>query len=45
MNDGDWVESCTALVEHHSGRWEIVTWLKEKDEPKQQDNNSNTLEK
>lgn len=31
MNDGDWVESCTALVEHHNGRWEIVTWTKEKD--------------
>lgn len=28
MNDGDWVESCTALVEHHDGRWEIVTWTK-----------------
>jgi len=26
MNDGDWVESCTALVEHHDGHWEIVTW-------------------
>ncbi len=25
-NDGDWVESCTALVEHHSGRMEIVDW-------------------
>jgi hypothetical protein len=31
MNDGDWVESCTALVEHHDGRWEIVTWTKEND--------------
>jgi hypothetical protein len=31
MNDGDWVESCTALVEHHNGHWEIVTWTKEKD--------------
>lgn len=31
MNDGDWVESCTALVEHYDGRWEIVTWTKEKD--------------
>ena len=31
MNDGDWVESCTALVEHHDGRWEIVTWTKESD--------------
>jgi UDP-2,3-diacylglucosamine pyrophosphatase LpxH len=26
MNDGDWVESCTALVEHMNGQWEIVTW-------------------
>lgn len=24
MNDGDWVESCTALVEHHDGRWQLV---------------------
>jgi UDP-2,3-diacylglucosamine pyrophosphatase LpxH len=29
MNDGDWVESCTALVEHHDGRWEIITWTKQ----------------
>jgi UDP-2,3-diacylglucosamine pyrophosphatase LpxH len=28
MNDGDWVESCTALVEHLDGLWEIVTWTK-----------------
>ena len=26
-NDGDWVESCTALVEHFDGRLEIVHWL------------------
>ena len=25
-NDGDWVESCTALVEHEDGRIEIVPW-------------------
>lgn len=25
-NDGDWVESCTALVEHHDGRLEILSW-------------------
>ncbi len=25
-NDGDWVESCTALVEHHDGRMEIIDW-------------------
>ncbi len=25
-NDGDWVESCTALVEHHDGRMEILHW-------------------
>jgi hypothetical protein len=22
----------TALVEHHNGRWEIITWTKEKDD-------------
>ena len=26
MNTGDWVESCTALVEDFDGRFEIVTW-------------------
>jgi len=31
MNDGDWVESMTALVEHHNGQWEIVTWTQEND--------------
>jgi UDP-2,3-diacylglucosamine pyrophosphatase LpxH len=25
-NDGDWVESCTALVEHADGRLEILHW-------------------
>lgn len=25
-NDGDWVESRTALVEHHDGQLEIVSW-------------------
>lgn len=25
-NDGDWVESRSALVEHHSGRLELVFW-------------------
>jgi UDP-2,3-diacylglucosamine pyrophosphatase LpxH len=25
-NDGDWVESCTALVEHFDGRMEIIEW-------------------
>jgi UDP-2,3-diacylglucosamine pyrophosphatase LpxH len=26
-NDGDWVESCTALVEHWDGRLEIIDWI------------------
>jgi UDP-2,3-diacylglucosamine pyrophosphatase LpxH len=26
INDGDWVESCTALVEHMDGRLEILPW-------------------
>jgi UDP-2,3-diacylglucosamine pyrophosphatase LpxH len=25
-NDGDWVESCTALVEHPDGKMEILDW-------------------
>lgn len=28
-NDGDWVEGCTALVEHHDGRMEILHWADE----------------
>jgi UDP-2,3-diacylglucosamine pyrophosphatase LpxH len=32
MNDGDWVESCSALVEHLDGQWEIVYWTKEENE-------------
>jgi UDP-2,3-diacylglucosamine pyrophosphatase LpxH len=43
MNDGDWVESCTALVEHHDGRWEIVTWTQEKTYV-DNDTDSSTLE-
>ena len=26
LNDGDWVESLTALVEHHDGQLEILHW-------------------
>ena len=26
LNCGDWVESCTALVEHEDGKFEIITW-------------------
>jgi UDP-2,3-diacylglucosamine pyrophosphatase LpxH len=28
-NDGDWVESCTALVEHADGRMEVLHWADE----------------
>jgi UDP-2,3-diacylglucosamine pyrophosphatase LpxH len=28
INTGDWVESCTAIAEHHDGRFEIITWAK-----------------
>jgi UDP-2,3-diacylglucosamine pyrophosphatase LpxH len=27
-NDGDWVESCTALVEDHAGRLRILDWTR-----------------
>jgi UDP-2,3-diacylglucosamine pyrophosphatase LpxH len=26
VNCGDWVESCTAIVEHHDGKFEIIDW-------------------
>ena len=48
MNDGDWVENCSALVEHHDGTWEIVYWKhntnhkEQEDELEEQDHNSNT---
>jgi UDP-2,3-diacylglucosamine pyrophosphatase LpxH len=25
-NDGDWVESCSALAEHRDGRLELLHW-------------------
>ena len=28
MNDGDWVENCSALVENYDGTWEIIYWNK-----------------
>jgi UDP-2,3-diacylglucosamine pyrophosphatase LpxH len=28
INDGDWVESCSALVEHPDGRMEILEWAR-----------------
>lgn len=30
-NDGDWVESCTALVEHTDGRLEIIKWASDRE--------------
>jgi len=29
FNDGDWVEGCTALVEHGDGRMEVLHWADE----------------
>jgi UDP-2,3-diacylglucosamine pyrophosphatase LpxH len=29
-NDGDWVESCTALVEHFEGRLDVVKWAEDR---------------
>ena len=29
INDGDWVESCTALVEHLDGRFELLNWTEQ----------------
>lgn len=35
MNDGDWVESGTALVEHMDGRWEIINYAENIDNNRQ----------
>jgi UDP-2,3-diacylglucosamine pyrophosphatase LpxH len=32
INDGDWVESCTALVEHFDGRLELINWIEKRQE-------------
>jgi UDP-2,3-diacylglucosamine pyrophosphatase LpxH len=29
-NDGDWVESCSALVEHDDGRFELLDWARQR---------------
>lgn len=34
LNTGDWVESCTAIVEHHDGRMEIIRWTKPEEQAK-----------
>jgi UDP-2,3-diacylglucosamine pyrophosphatase LpxH len=26
INCGDWVDSCTAIVEHFDGRLELIEW-------------------
>jgi UDP-2,3-diacylglucosamine pyrophosphatase LpxH len=30
INDGDWVEHCTALVEHHDGAMELLHWTEQR---------------
>ena len=30
LNDGDWVESCSALVEHGDGRLELPDWARQR---------------
>jgi UDP-2,3-diacylglucosamine pyrophosphatase LpxH len=33
VNCGDWVESCTAVVEHFDGRLEIIRWIERESSP------------
>jgi len=37
INTGDWVESCTAAVEHFDGSFEIITWAQASGEGRRQD--------
>lgn len=40
MNCGDWVESCTALIEHMDGRLELLHWLEHEHVPTSGDGQS-----
>lgn len=31
INTGDWVESCTAVIEHFDGRMELIEWTERRD--------------
>jgi UDP-2,3-diacylglucosamine pyrophosphatase LpxH len=42
LNDGDWVESLSALVEHPDGRFEIIHWQTGKSAPVADDEPSET---
>ena len=33
VNCGDWVDSCTAIVEHHDGRLELIRWSNGTNDP------------
>lgn len=35
INTGDWVESCSAVVEHHDGRLELLCWAQPRVDPLQ----------
>jgi UDP-2,3-diacylglucosamine pyrophosphatase LpxH len=37
VNCGDWVDSCTAIVEHHDGRLELIEWSKDDAPPLETD--------
>lgn len=36
INTGDWVESCTAIVENHDGQFELIQWTDMANKPKQE---------
>ena len=36
INTGDWVESCTAIVENHDGQFELIRWTDMATNPNQE---------
>jgi UDP-2,3-diacylglucosamine pyrophosphatase LpxH len=30
INDGDWIENCTAFVEYHNGEMELIYWVEQR---------------
>ncbi|MEM9277832.1 MAG: UDP-2,3-diacylglucosamine diphosphatase [Pseudomonadota bacterium] len=43
-NDGDWVETCSALVEHGDGRFELLDWTKFQDSESVEEDESEAVD-
>ena len=44
VNTGDWVESCTAIVEDHDGNFELIRWMDAINAPERQSQSTGNLQ-